>query len=134
MANPPSPSKSDHWTEIVREYRRSGLTQVRFCREHDISYHSLRWWVRRLGGGRPDDTSPRRMPPAALKPPMPEATRFLPVRIIEDDTDRFAVDRSRDAPPPIQVILDGGHRIAVGPGFAPDVLRRVVVALEVPGC
>src|SRR4051812_14088230 len=117
MAKPPSSSKTDHWAEIIREYRRSGLTQARFCREHGISYHSLRWWARRLDAGCSGDTPPRRKPvPASPRPPMPEAARFLPVRIIEADTARLVVERPRDSQPSIQVILDGGRRIAVGAG------------------
>src|SRR5438105_15268825 len=48
MARSSSTSKVAHWAEIIRKYRRSGLTQGRFCREHRVSYHSLRWWLRRL--------------------------------------------------------------------------------------
>ncbi len=72
--------------------------------------------------------------PVPKAPSVPRAVRFLPVRIVET-----AADREPDCPPPgspspIQILLDGGRRIAVGSGFDPDVLRRVVLALESPGC
>ena len=76
----------------------------------------------------------RKALPEPQTPARPEVARFLPVRIVE-----AAADREPDRPPPvsppsIQVLLGGGRRVAVGPGFDPDVLRRVVVALELPGC
>jgi len=37
--------KAAYWAEIIRRYRQSGLTQPQFCRENDISFHSLRWWL-----------------------------------------------------------------------------------------
>src|SRR5438128_2301268 len=84
MARSSSTSKAASWTESIRKYRRSGLTQGRSCQEHGISYHSLRGWLRRLRTEVTAD-SPRRRKPngASPKPREPEAPRFLPVRVIE---------------------------------------------------
>jgi hypothetical protein len=65
---------------------------------------------------------------------MPEAPGFLPVHIIEAGADGRSDDPSRDASSPIQVLLPGGRRIAVGAEFDPETLRRVIAALEVPRC
>ncbi len=72
--------KAAYWVEIIRRYRQSGLTQPQFCRENDVSFHSLRWWLHQ-----------------------PRAKR-------------------------------GMEALRVGLGFDADVLRRVVVALELLGC
>ena len=123
--------KAAYWAEIIRRYRQSGLTQPQFCRENDISFHSLRWWLHqpraKAAMATLGDATGRKARPVS------PAARFLPVRIVE------AADRDPDSPhlkppAPILVLLGGGQRIAVGPGFDPDVLRRVVLALEMPGC
>ncbi len=133
-----SSEKAVYWAGIIRRYRQSGLTQPQFCRENDISYHSLRWWLHQPRARRAietlRETAGREGRPEPRTPTPPEVVRFLPVRIVET-----AADRAPDAPlpvtpPPIQVLLGGGRRIAVGPGFDPDVLRRVVDALELPRC
>ena len=135
MAGSSSTSRAAYWTEIIRKYRRSGLTQGRFCQGHGVSYHSLRWWLRRLGTEVTADSPRRRKPKAASpKPREPEPHRFLPVRVIEAGADCRSDDPSRDASSPIQLLLPGGRRIAVGVDFDPVTLRRVVATLEAPGC
>ena len=137
MARPST--KAAYWAEIIRRYRLSGLTQSLFCQENDISFHSLRWWLHQLRAkqairnldGKTRLTNPRPQPPAL---PPPEPPRFLPVRLIETDANSELPDLLRDEHPEIQVLLRGGRRVAVGPGFDPDLLRRVVTALEVTGC
>ena len=135
MARSSSTSKAAYWTEIIRKYRRSGLTQGRFSQEQGISYHSFRWWLRRL---RADvrAVSPRRSEAKTVSPKLlePEVPRFLPVRVIEVEADRQADEPSPDASVPIQILLRGGRRIAVGADFDPETLRRVIATLEVPGC
>jgi transposase-like protein len=130
--------KAAYRAEIIRRYRRSGLTQPRYCRENDISYHSLRWWLhqpraKRAMGALHDEavrkTRPE-PPPAARR----QAARLLPFRVVETAADRDPDRPPPVSPPPIQVLLGRGRRIAVGPGFDPDVLRRVVVATEAPRC
>ncbi len=79
------------------------------------------------------DATHRKARPEPKAPTQPDVARFLPVRIVD------CADLAPDSPLPgspssIQVLLGGGRRIAVGPGFDPDVLLRVVVALELPGC
>jgi hypothetical protein len=133
-----SSEKASYWAGIIRRYRKSGLTQAQFCRENDIAFHSLRWWLHQPRAKRAMEalrvTTGRKALPGPQAPARPGVAHFMPVRIVET-----AADREPDRPipgslPPIQVLLGGGRRIAVGPGFDTDVLRRVVVALELPGC
>jgi hypothetical protein len=51
---------------------------------------------------------------------------FLPIRLAE------GITPSLEPSPPsaIQVVLRQGRRVAVGPGFDPETLRRVVAVLE----
>lgn len=130
--------KAASWEAIIRRYRESGLTQPQFCRENDNSFHSLRWWLHQPRAKRAmeafrDAKAPKAVP-GPQSPAQLQAGRFLPVRIVEPHGFRDPNSQSPESPPSIQVLLGGGRRVAVGPGFDPDVLRRVVVALELPGC
>lgn len=68
------------------------------------------------------------MPREAVEP------SILPVRVIEAEADRRCHEPSGSASSPIQVLLPGGRRIAVGAEFDPDTLHRVIAALEALGC
>jgi hypothetical protein len=70
--------------------------------------------------------------PKPKAPSVPRAARFLPVRIVEDATGLEPSHEPLGLSPSIQVLLGSGLRVAVGPGFDPDVLRRVIVTLESP--
>ena len=108
------------WNAILNDFRRSGLTHAEFCRDREVSLHTFR---KRLYGQK------------ALAPAVGckgdsvllEPTRFLPVTL-EPDGDLPPV------PPadPLAIILPGGRRIAVGEGFDPETLRRLIDAIE-PG-
>jgi len=130
--------KAAYWAEIIRRYRQSGLTQARFCRENDVSFHSLRWWLHQPRAKRAmealGDATHHKARSEPQSPARPEVARFLPVRVVEAPADWDPERPLEVSPPPIQVLLGGGRRIAVGPGFDPDVLRRVVDALELPRC
>ena len=132
-------TKAAEWAEILRRFRRSGQSQLAFCEQHGLSHHALRWWhyqprAKRLLQAL-DGAAPRsRLRTADPKLPEPRAHRFLPVRVIEAEPAREAEGPSRDASSPIQILLNGGRRIAVPPGFDAETLLRVVHLLESPGC
>ena len=51
----------------MAEWRRSGLSQREFCREHDLSFSSFRYWRNRLSDrGELKDTGLVRIVPAEL--------------------------------------------------------------------
>ncbi len=133
-----SSAKAAYWAGIIRRYRESGLTQPQFCRENDISFHSLRWWLHQPRAKRAMEVLRDAKAHKALTEPQSpaqfQAARFLPVRIVEPHVVGEPDPSPPGSPPSIQVLLGGGRRVAVGAGFDPDVLRRVVIALEQPGC
>ncbi len=133
-----SSDKAAYWAGIIRRYRESGLTQPLFCRANDISFHSLRWWLHQPRAKRAmealRDAKAHKAIPEPQLTAQCQADRFLPVRIVEPHAVREPDRPPPGSPPSIQVLLGGGRRVAVGPGFDADDLRRVVVALELPGC
>jgi lambda repressor-like predicted transcriptional regulator len=120
-----------HWAGIIVQWKDSGLSKAEFCRRHGLALASLKNWfytpryrdaVERYLAGQ---VEPVGTPTAA--PP-----RLVPVVVGSDDE---PADEPQPAPsaispePPLQVILAAGLRIAVGPGFDPVTLRRLVEAL-----
>jgi hypothetical protein len=122
------------WAELIDRWRLSGLSLPRFCREHGIKKGTMSGWVykpalrsaveraRRGEGARRDGPTTAGTPPES-----PPPTGFVPVRLRETITTSAPEPADRRA---IEVVLGEGRRIAVGPGFDPETLRRVVAALE----
>ena len=96
------------WTEvdaqaIVETQRRSGMSLAAFARRHRVSPQRLYDWRRRLKVG--------------------VAPRFLPVTL------KATTVRSPEATP-VTIVLRGGRRVRVAPGFDDRLLAEVVRVLE----
>jgi len=37
--------KRAHWANIIKEWKGTGITQSRYCREHNIKPHLLTYWA-----------------------------------------------------------------------------------------
>lgn len=108
------------WSNLIAQWRLSGLTQAEFCTRRGLSLPAFRYhlYKPRRGSGPPGpppvtatNGTPLFLP--VVCPPAPQPGGLL-------------------APPAsaIEVILSEGLRIAVTPGFDPQTLRRVVDALR----
>lgn len=116
------------WVNLCREWRDSGLTQPEFCRRRGVPLHTFRRRLYRpAAGSGVDATRP------AVPPPGDRVPAFLAVRIVEDDRPSPASD-PRPTPGAVEVILGGGRRIVIPPGFDAGTLLRVIAALEPPRC
>ena len=41
-------TKEQHWQDIIRDYRQSGLTQRDFCETEQIAYSTFQYWSKRF--------------------------------------------------------------------------------------
>ena len=127
------------WAALIDEWKQSGLSQIKFCQERGISRATMQGWIYKPARKQSIEALQRRgatnsakaSPMVGLAEPTPKpSTAFVPVR--------FAKSSSKSQPPTdhaaIEVILDGGRRVAVGPGFDEETLRKVVTALESKPC
>lgn len=48
MARANDPGLAAAWQEVVRRFRRSGLTQREFCEDEGLSPSTLGYWLRKL--------------------------------------------------------------------------------------
>jgi hypothetical protein len=108
------------WNALLREFRRSGLTQAAFCERRGISIHSFRKHLYRV---------PAPKPTPANHPSSDAAAHFLPVTILPDPIPAAVATRQS-----LELLLDNGRRIAVAPGFDPQTLRQLITVVEERPC
>lgn len=69
--------KADFWQRHMEAWGRSGLTQARYCREHELSLASFGYWRRRLR------TSPQTKPNGSALVPIVVGEVTTPAAVIE---------------------------------------------------
>lgn len=129
----PSYARVTDGMRLVDDLRTSGLTQAEFARQRGIGEKKVSYWVRRI---RALSTAAK-----AHEPP-----KLVHVATVTDDgaviTPAISPPSPTSLPKPalplsgpvaIEIRLEGGRTIAVGPGFDRDVLRSVVELLEGAG-
>jgi hypothetical protein len=92
------------WSERIRHWKRSDLTQKAFCERHQIGLASFQRW--------------RGIFAKEGKPKAPLAT-FLPINIVQSAS-----------APSLALCLGEGLRIEIPAGFDPVMLKQVVHALR----
>jgi hypothetical protein len=101
--------------ELVAGFEQSALSQAEYCREHGLSFATLKRYSKNkvyAAGG-------RRVQAGCLAP----AVSLIPVELV----DRPTVQESSQTA--LFVELPGGRRIGVGTGFDTATLRRLMMAL-----
>jgi len=115
----PLPSATEsRWRALLADFHRGGLTHAEFCRRRGVSLHTFR---KRLYGQ-------KAVPPAIDRngsTTTHQPARFLPVTL----RPVLPADPHR-SDEPLTLVLPGERRIAVGPGFDSDTLRRLIDCLE----
>jgi hypothetical protein len=117
------------WVSLCREWRDSGRTQPEFCRRRGVPLHTFRRRHYHPAAGSGVDATRPAAPPAGDRAPT-----FLAVRVVEDDRPSPASDPQPTPGGALEVILGGGRRIVIPPGFDTGTLLRVIAALESPRC
>jgi hypothetical protein len=94
-----------HWEAHLRAAEKSGLSRAEYCRRHNLSYHAMTYWHKRLSR---------------------ENSRqaFVPVKmaLIRNEAHR---DESG-----LKIILPGKMSVAVGDDFSAATLDRLLTVLE----
>ncbi len=102
-------SKEQFWRQLLRQWRRSGLSVRDFCAERQVSEPSFYYWRRAIAQR------------DALAP------CFVPVRVIPDEPPPIAGTGSGSG---LELVLGAGRLLRIGPGFDAATLRRVLALLE----
>lgn len=98
------------WRAYVRALIQSGMNRAEYCRQHDLSYHALTYWQRKI---EQDKT-------------IGESQALVPVTFqVEPVRPSRAFNQAE-----LHVILPNELRIAVGDNFSAGTLQRLLAALE----
>jgi transposase len=101
------PRKEQQWRRWIQQWQQSRLSVRDFCVRYDLAEATFYAWRRQLQQ-------------------QESAAAFVPVRVVPDEA---------PAADSLEVVLDGGRRVRVAPGFDPATLRQLLAVLEeVPPC
>ena len=97
--------REESWTRHIKDWERSGLTQIEYCRQNDLSKHRFIYWK-----------SKRQIKKEPIK-----FVSLYPGHTIKNPS-------LNDTG--LKLIIGDKYRIEVGEGFSEDVLHRLMTALE----
>ena len=98
-------AKERFWRRVVRQWQHSGLSVRAFCAEHGLAEPSFYHWRRTLA---------ERVTPAPA---------LVPVQVVAQEPQ----------PGPggaVELVLDGGRVLRLGPGFDAATVQRLLALLE----
>jgi len=124
------PVRIRYWSAVIADFRRSGLTQVEFCRRRQISLHSFRSWLYSLNRALPTPSPSTRVGAQPFSAPSHASTPpFLPVHVRSDSvaTADYGVPQS---PAMLELVVGAEHHVRVPVGFDPATLGRLLDLLE----
>jgi hypothetical protein len=116
-------AKERYWRQLVRQWRRSGLTAREFGAEQGVSEPSFYSWRREI-----ERRARQRKASAVSTTALPSPDRATPAFI------QLPVDASATTTVAIEVVLGERRLLRVRPGFSADLLRQLVRLLEEPSC
>ncbi len=105
--------RARYWSGLVSAWSRSGLSQAEFCRRRGVKVVTFAWWKRQLP--KPDGDLPKRRG----RPPKAALARFVEVRLA-----------GGAGLPAYEVVLAHGRSIRVPSQFDPQILSRLITAVE----
>jgi hypothetical protein len=106
----PLTKRGRFWAKHLRQWLQSGLSQVEYCRQKDLSAPALGWWKRQLPRELWADNPPR----------LPESTAdaFVEVQIGQGQEATYEIG------------LRGGRSLRLGPRFDLGQVRQLVQVLD----
>jgi len=107
--NPRDQRKERFWRRAVRQWRESGLSIRDFCRLEQLSEPNFYAWR------------------SSLAKRDAEKPAFVPVQVVREPA---SVPAAEDRPAPLELVLLGGRRLRVGPGFDAATLQRLLPLVE----
>jgi len=96
--------KQESWTSHIEAWRTSGLSQVDYCRQHELSRHRFTYWKCKLD------------------------KKTNPVAFIPISGDSFRAQIRYNNKTPIKLNI-GSYQIEIGDGFSPETLSTLILTL-----
>jgi transposase len=99
--------REQYWQEQMTAWKASGLKQMQYCREHQLSKHAFVYWKLKLLGKDPV--------PASLVPVSAHQLRQM---------------RRQDGSAQIRLVVGERYHVEVRPGFNAQTLQEILGVLE----
>ncbi len=96
------------WQAHVNAQEKSGLNRTEYCRQHELSYHAMTYWHKKLY---------QRSSKKSTLVPVPFHSITLPSPVQPDSS-------------ALKIILPGSLSVEVGDNFSPTTLVRLLATLE----
>ena len=112
------------WRDRVRRHQKSRLTIQAFCQQEGLVAHQFSWWRRELRQRDAESSKGKTPRKAKKKRPKRAGRSFVPVEVAQVNTPAAS----------IEIVLDKPPRIAVSPGFDPQLLSQVLRVMENGSC
>jgi transposase-like protein len=107
--NPRDRRKERFWRRAVRQWRSSGLSIRDFCREEGLPEPNFYAWR------------------STIAKRDAQKVAFVPVQVVPEPVTPTRADEESAA---LELILAGGRRLRVGPGFDAATLQRLLPLVE----
>ncbi|MEB3701816.1 putative IS3 family transposase domain protein [Candidatus Bealeia paramacronuclearis] len=118
-----SAGKLKYWEEQIESWRKSGLSQEKFCTAGGLSYSSFKYWFPRVGRRLFEGSSVGRfVATAVVGHESPETLDLFESPALQAE--------ARQAPVPLEIRFMSGERIEIVPGFDGITLQRVIAILR----
>ena len=101
-------AKRHFWRQHIQKWKRSGLKQSAYCRQHELKLHCFIYWRK------------RHQRPAA--PPI----SLVQVQLPPGPPGASAPGR----PSPMRLVISGSHCVEIERDFDPEALRQLLHVLE----
>ena len=98
--------KQEYWRSHIKAWEESGLSQVDYCRENNLSRHRFTYW--KCKGDKKT-----------------VSMTFVPV--LSKPSNQHSIMHNTA---PLKVLIGDRYRVEVGDGFSPDTLSRLMEALK----
>ena len=104
--NSPRQAKRAYWSQHVKTWQKSGLTQVRYCQQHQLNQQTFTYWKVKLQ----KQAALSHLLPVSIKPDRNQTSSFLHSGIVLSFNDRLSIQLEN--------------------GFNDDTLSRLIDLLE----
>jgi len=122
--------RAKYWSDLVSAWSQSGLSQAEFCRRRGVKVASFAWWKRQLhkpSGDAPTDVGRLvKAKPAGARRAKADK-QFVEVRLTSAST---VEPTGVSSAPTYEVVLARGRSIRVPAQFDPQILSRLIAAVE----
>ncbi len=97
----------EFWQEQMAAWKASGLKQMQYCREHQLSKHAFVYWKLKLLGKDP-----------------------LPATLVRVSAHQMRNLRGQDGSVQIRLVVGERYRVEIRPGFNTQTLQEILGVLE----